>query len=76
MSTKTIVRHTCDTCGIERDEVKGDGFLPCGGPDNWSAWMVKAGTASHFYGTNSEVEFCSYSCAIQWMEMEKKKLKT
>lgn len=81
MSAKTIRRHECDNCKIQYDEIEGEGFIPCGGPDNWSAWekikqpIRQEGTASYFYGASSGPEFCSYKCAIEWMHKEEARLK-
>ena len=81
MSAITIRRHKCDNCGLQFDEVEGEGFIPSGGPKNWSAWnnlispVRKEGTPSYFYGTiNATKEFCNYDCAIEWMKKEKDRL--
>jgi len=80
MGSYTIQRHTCDHCGLIFDECKNSGFIPCGGPKNWSKWSTvnpikQEGTASFFYSTNSSLEFCNYDCAIKWMQKEKEKHK-
>jgi rubredoxin len=80
MASYTIQRHTCDHCGLVFDESKESGFIPSGGPKNWSKWdkvinpVKKAGTPSYFYSTtNSSLEFCNYDCAIEWMQKEKER---
>ena len=72
MSVETIIRHTCDQCGKQADETKQK-FLPCGGSDKWSSWEIKQkGTASYFYGVvDGTKEFCSFDCAITWMNGQK-----
>lgn len=69
MSAQTIIRHTCDECGKQKDEMQTN-WLPCGGSQGWSGWNIKQeGTASHMYGTEgASKEFCSYKCAIEWMQ--------
>lgn len=71
MAQKVIYRHECDYCKAQFDETQESGFLPCEGANKWSAWNLirKRGTASSFYSTNNAaLEFCSYRCAINWME--------
>lgn len=71
MATETIYRHTCDWCKKQQDESAQSGFLPCGGKDNWSAFNIEmAGTASSQYAASGRLEFCSYDCAINWMQKQ------
>lgn len=79
MPSYTIQRHQCDNCGLIFDESKESGFIPSGGPKNWSKWtniispIRKDSTPSYFYSANGSLEFCNYDCAIEWMQKEKTK---
>ena len=68
MSVITIYRHVCDSCGKTHEESTETGFLPCGGKDGWNAWkFVQKGTGSTQYSTSNGPEFCSYKCAVKWL---------